>query len=94
MDIEVKRIESGRFVTQIDGHEAELNYRRVSDDVVEAYHTGVPKALGGKGVGKALVAALFLDAQMRGYKVVPSCSFVAALAKRRDEWAQLIITQN
>ncbi|WP_017932285.1 GNAT family N-acetyltransferase [Robiginitomaculum antarcticum] len=90
-NIEIEREETGRFVTRIDGHEAELTYKRVSDDVVDAYHTGVPKVLGGKGVGKALVAALFLDAQTRGYKVIPSCPFIASMAKRRAEWGEMVV---
>jgi len=89
--MDIQREENGRYVVVIDGVEAELTYRRVSDDLVDAYHTGVPKALGGKGVGKALVAALFEDATARGFKVIPSCPFIAAMAKRREAWGQLVV---
>lgn len=66
----------------------ELTLRRVSDAVWNANHTGVPKAIGGRGVGKALIAAMVEDARQQGYRVVPSCSFVAALFKRKPEWAK------
>ena len=89
--MDIQREEKGRYVVVIDRVEAELTYRRVSDDLVDAYHTGVPKALGGKGVGKALVAALFEDATARGFKVIPSCPFIAAMAKRREEWGELVV---
>lgn len=66
----------------------ELTLRRVSDAVWDANHTGVPKAIGGRGVGKALIAAMVEDARQQGYRVVPSCPFVAALFKRNPEWAK------
>ncbi len=91
--MDIQREEQGRYVVMIDGHEAELNYRRLSDDLVDGYHTGVPKALGGKGVGKALAAALFNDAAARGFKIIPSCPFIAAMAKRKSEWGQLIVLE-
>lgn len=79
----------GRFVIYMDGTEAELTYRQISDVLIDAPHTGVPKSLGGRGVGKALVAALFRDAQSLGYKIIPSCPFIAVLAKRNPQWAAL-----
>ena len=57
-DIQITREESetkGRFVTVIDGHEAELTYSKTSPTMIIADHTGVPDALGGRGVGTALV---------------------------------------
>ncbi|MEM9600127.1 MAG: N-acetyltransferase [Pseudomonadota bacterium] len=65
----------------------ELTLRRVADNVWNANHTGVPKAIGGRGVGKALVAAMVEDARQLGYRVIPGCSFVARLFERKPEWA-------
>lgn len=81
----------GRFVIYIDGHEAELTYRQINDELIDAPHTGVPKALEGKGIGSALVKALFDDARALGYKVIPSCPFIAAKAKRKPEYAELVV---
>lgn len=66
----------------------ELTLRRVADGVWNANHTGVPKAIGGRGVGKALVRAMVEDARHHGYQVVPGCPFVAKLFERKPEWAE------
>lgn len=66
----------------------ELTMRRVADGVWNANHTGVPKAIGGKGVAKALVTAMVEDARQNGYRVVPGCSYVAKLFDRKPEWAK------
>lgn len=78
------------FTADVVGASAtgELTLRRVSDEVWNANHTGVPKAIGGRGVGKALVWAMVEDARQRGYRVVPSCPFVAKLFERKPAWAE------
>lgn len=65
----------------------ELTLRRVADGVWNANHTGVPKAIGGRGVGKALIAAMVEDARQQNYRVVPGCPFVARWFERKPEWA-------
>jgi predicted GNAT family acetyltransferase len=81
----------GRFTVTVDGHEAELTYSRMSPHRIIADHTGVPDALGGKGVGKALVEALVADARATGTTVVALCPFVKAQAKRHPEWADVFV---
>jgi thiamine-phosphate pyrophosphorylase len=78
------------FTADVAGATAtgELTLRRVADNVWNANHTGVPKAIGGKGVGKALVRAMVEDARHHGYRVVPGCPFVAKLFERKPEWAE------
>ncbi|HZX79344.1 MAG TPA: N-acetyltransferase, partial [Lysobacter sp.] len=46
--------EAERFVVELDGHEAEVNYH-LDGDVLAITHTGVPQAIGGRGVAGALV---------------------------------------
>lgn len=77
------------FTAHIAGAAAtgELTLLRVSNDVWDANHTGVPKAIGGRGVGKALIEAMVNDARQTGYRVVPSCPFVAKLFERKPDWA-------
>lgn len=77
------------FTADVAGSSAtgELTMRRVADGVWNANHTGVPKEIGGRGVGKALVKAMVEDARLQGYRVVPGCPFVAKLFERKPDWA-------
>ena len=81
----------GRFVTVVDGHQAVLTYIKRAPDLYVADHTGVPAALEGRGVGKALFNALVADAQAVGYRIDPQCWFVALHAKRRPELLKLFV---
>ena len=78
-----------RFTTRLEGHEAELVYRlqqgRMSID-----HTGVPEALGGKGVAGELVKAALEYARAEGLRVVAACSYSAAYVQRHPEYADLL----
>ena len=78
------------FIAQVEGvsETGKLTLRRISDTVWNANHTGVPRAIGGRGVGKALVQAMVEDARQSGYKVVPGCPFVAKLFERHPDWAE------
>lgn len=80
----------GRFVAVVDGHEAELTYSRTSPTLIIADHTGVPEALKGQGVGRALVEALVADARAGGYRIVPLCPFVKAQYARHPEWSDVM----
>ena len=76
----------GRYVTVIDGYEAELTFSIMSPKNIIADHTGVPEALGGRGVGKALVEHMIEDAQENGFRIVPLCPFVKAQYARHPDW--------
>ncbi len=54
-----------------------------------ADHTGVPAALKGKGVGKALVEYLVADARETNTKIIPLCPFVKAQYQRHPEWSDV-----
>jgi uncharacterized protein len=69
----VDRPEEHRFVLTVDGHTAELVYR-LRDGRMVLIHTEVPEALGGRGLGGELVAAI--DRAVRdGLTIVPLCPF-------------------
>lgn len=55
----------------------------------DAQHTLVPAEIGGRGVAGKLVEALIADARRDGFKVIPTCSYVAAAFDRHPEWAEL-----
>ncbi len=81
----------GRYVTVVDGHEAELTYSKMGASGIIADHTGVPRELGGRGVGTALVKAMIADAREHGFRIVPLCPFVKAQYQRHPEWADVMI---
>lgn len=81
--------ESGRFIVQLDGVEAELDYR-LRDGALVIEHTGVPQAIGGRGVAASLVAAALDYARAQGLRVVPACSYAAEYVRRHPQYADLI----
>jgi uncharacterized protein len=80
---------SGRFSTRLDGHEAELVYRR-QDGRLLIDHTGVPGAIGGRGVAGELVRAVLEYARAEGLRVVPLCSYSAEYIRRHPGYADLV----
>jgi len=82
----------GRYVVTVDGHEAELTYSKLGDSGnVIADHTGVPEALGGRGIASALVRYLVDDARSNGFKVVPLCPYVKAQYQKHPEWSDVMM---
>jgi predicted GNAT family acetyltransferase len=65
---------ANRFETIVDGHLAELTYRRGNGRIV-LIHTGVPDDLEGRGIGAALVRAAVGTAEDEGLVVIPRCPF-------------------
>jgi len=81
--------DSRRFTTQVDGHEAELIYRQQGARLI-IDHTGVPEAIGGRGIAGELVKAALDYARAEGLRVVPACSYSAAYVQRHPEYADLV----
>ncbi len=79
-----------RFETTVDGHRSELDYQ-LTDDVMTITHTGVPAAVGGRGIAGELVAAAFAAARAAGWKVHPACSYAAGYAGRHPDLADLLV---
>ena len=78
-----------RLHTRVEGHEAELRYS-LRDGRMVIDHTGVPDAIGGRGIAGILVKAALDLARARGWRVVPACSYSAAYVQRHSEYADLI----
>jgi predicted GNAT family acetyltransferase len=78
-----------RFTVVVDGVQALLEYQ-MRDDQLVITHTGVPEAIGGRGIASDLVKAAFEYARSNGYKVRPACSYAAAWAERHPEYSQLL----
>lgn len=81
----------GRYFAVVDGLEAELTFSKMGETGVIADHTGVPEALEGRGVGKALVDALIADARQNNFKIMPLCPFVRRQYARHPDWGDVMI---
>lgn len=91
MDIRLEETDSGgRYVTQMDGTEAELTFSKAGTGLIIIDHTGVPDALRGKGVGQELVQRAVDDARTAGKKIMPLCPFAAAQFRKHPEWSDLL----
>lgn len=81
--------ENKRFVLDINGEFAKVEYK-LRDDIMYLTHSEVPYNLRGKGIGKVLVKKTFEKLTEEGYKAVAICSYVKAVAKRSEEWQNII----
>lgn len=77
------------YVLEADGHTAFAAYRIEGGHIV-FYHTVVPEALEGRGIGSALVKGALEDVRSRGLKAVPLCSFVKGWIERHPEAQDLL----
>jgi len=83
----------GAYRAELDGADrpAELTWQAMGPLRI-ADHTFVPPAMRGQGVAQVLVEALVADARAQGFKIVPQCSYVAALFRRNPDWSDLLAT--
>ncbi|WP_371154778.1 GNAT family N-acetyltransferase [Jannaschia sp. 2305UL9-9] len=80
----------GRWVTIVDGHEAEMTYSRLGASKLIVDHTGVPDALRGQGVGLRLAERMIADARAESLRVVALCPFVKAQARKHPDWSDVV----
>lgn len=67
--------EQQRFVLQVDGTEAVLDYA-LSGDSINFHHTFVPPAFRGKGLAEKLVRHGLAWARQQQYQISASCWYV------------------
>ncbi|NHN89038.1 GNAT family N-acetyltransferase [Acetobacter conturbans] len=72
-----------RLETGMDGHIASLDYVLEGHTLV-ILHTDVPDALGGRGIGSALVRHACDMARAAGLTVASRCSFATEWIKKHD----------
>lgn len=79
----------GRFETTVDGVLCVLEYR-LHGDVMTITHTGVPDAVGGRGIAAALTRFALDDARRESRRVVPACEYSIAWLAKHPEYADLV----
>ena len=80
--------ERRRFETNVDGHDCEIDYQ-LSGGVMTITHTGVPSAVGGRGVAAEMTRFALDTARTNGWKVVAGCSYAAGYMNKHPEFDDL-----
>ena len=78
-----------RFEATVAGQLCVADYE-LRGTVMWMTHTGVPPAVGGRGIAAELVRVALAWAQAQGYKVEPSCSYVEVYMRRHPETQKLL----
>jgi predicted GNAT family acetyltransferase len=76
------------FFAEFGGHRAVLNYA-CADGIMTIVYTGVPDAIGGRGIAAQLTRSALGFARTQGWSVRPRCSYAAAFMRRHPEYADL-----
>jgi uncharacterized protein len=79
-----------RFTTDAAGGIAYITYREGPGQVLDFNHTFVPPAARGRGIASRLTAHALGYARDGGYRVVPSCPYVATYIERHPEFRDLL----
>jgi len=74
-----------RFYIALDHGEAHLDYERIDSQTVDFAHTFVSPELRGQGLAGRVVEQALEHAREEGWKVIPSCPFVASYLKDHPE---------
>lgn len=77
------------FETYVEGHRCILVYKQ-HQDVLTVIHTGVPSAVGGRGIAAELTATALEYVKSNKLKVVPQCSYTAAYINKHPEFKTLL----
>ena len=92
-DITIENNQSAkRFEVRPEGQLAFIKYGLHNDQIIY-FHTEVPEALEGQGIGSRLAKAALEYARVNHLQVVPLCPFVAAYIRRHAEYADLVASR-
>ena len=78
-----------RFETHVEGHVAVVDYT-LEGGIMTITHTGVPEAIGGRGVASELVRVALDHARASGWRVHPQCPYAAVWIRRHPDYADLV----
>jgi hypothetical protein len=81
--------EEHRFEITSKGHVAVLNYM-LKGEIMIFTHTGVPPAIGGRGLGSKLVKTGLDYARKNELRVRSLCWFVSKYIRRHPEYQELL----
>jgi uncharacterized protein len=81
-----------RFECHVQGELCVAEYQRETD-TLRFHHTWVAPSLEGQGIAGRLVASGLAYARAAGFKVLPTCSYVAGYMRRHPETLDLLATR-
>ena len=82
--------ERGRFEIRVDDKVVGLASYHVDNGTMTLPHTEIDPAMGGRGLGTTLVAAVLDAARERGLHVLPYCSFIRRYIQQHPEEMDLV----
>lgn len=86
MSTKIKREDNGKngklLLFEDDKPAGEIIFSWIDDTKFVIQHTIVDKAFGGKGYGKLLVLDAIDYARSKGVKIVPECTYAAAVIQK------------
>lgn len=83
-------VEKNRYEIRVEGYPCVVSYMKVEPDIIYLTNTEVPYQLRNRGIGKTLVGKVLQDIEKKGFKVVPSCSFITAYIVAHPETQKLL----
>jgi predicted GNAT family acetyltransferase len=78
-----------RFAAEVGGKTGYLSYRELDGRILDLDHTFVPREHRGAGLASQLTVRALEFAREHGYRVRPTCPFVAAYLERHPEYRDL-----
>lgn len=91
MDIHSEETKTGgRYSVELENGAGEMTYTRRSPELISLDHTHVDETLRGQGVAAALAEHAVAEARKGGWKIIPACSYMRALANRHADWNDVI----
>jgi predicted GNAT family acetyltransferase len=95
MDTQVVDVpEKGRFEVRVGDRVVGLASYHVDGSTMTLPHTEVDPSMGGRGIGKALVAGVLDAARDRGLTVLPYCSFVRHYIQQHPDTIDLVAAED
>ncbi|WP_370617487.1 GNAT family N-acetyltransferase [Mumia sp. Pv 4-285] len=81
-----------RYDLMVDGDlGGTIVYRDPRPGVRQLVHTEVRPELGGRGLSGVVAKAALDDIRTKGWKVVPTCPYVASYIDKHPEYAELVV---
>lgn len=91
MQIDIKHDrDRQRFVAQLNGSEANMQYSQAGEKTLDYESTFVPVEYREQGIGERIVMEALDYARQNGYQVIPSCPFVRHVLEEHSEYDDVI----